>query len=90
MNDGSVKRVKLAGEYDFYRRGELRAALGGIDGSCTIELSCVTFGDSSFIAELAAVKNRLNGATVTLAGADKNMRRLLDVVGFSTLFRMVD
>jgi anti-anti-sigma regulatory factor len=90
-DDQATRHVILHGEYDLARRDELRAALSLLESSGgVIDLFAVTYGDSIFIGELAALKRRLDGAPVTLAGADANMRRLLHLVGFDKLFHVVD
>lgn len=82
--------IKLEGEYDIWRQQELQAALATIDGSARVDLSRVTYGDSSFLQEFVRLKKRLDGATVTLAGANQNVRRLLTIAGFDKIFEIVD
>jgi anti-anti-sigma factor len=86
-------RVALQGEYDIARRDELRETLASIEGPATIDLSEVTFGDSTFLQELVRVKRRLDsdgGGALVLAGANLNIRRILKIAGFEKLFEVVD
>jgi anti-anti-sigma regulatory factor len=91
VDELEAHRVELSGEYDIGRRAELREALAMIAGSATIDLSKVTYGDSTFLQELSNVKRRLGeGVTITLAGPSGNIRRLLSIVAFDALFRITE
>lgn len=80
--------VELAGEYDLTRRAELKLLFGGLPDNtpAMIDLSRVTYVDSTFLSELASLHFRLNTHRVTLVGANASIRSLLGIVKFDQLF----
>ena len=80
--------VKLEGEYDLARREELATLFSSVSahGPATVDMSGVTYVDSSFLHELARLHFRLNGNVITLTGTSAAMRRLLSIVNFDQLF----
>lgn len=83
----SLVSVCLAGELDLSNVSSLRAKLGAIDGPAVVDLSDVTFLDSAALNELALLRRRVG--TVALVVRSANVRRTLDIVGFSGSFRIV-
>jgi anti-sigma B factor antagonist len=86
--------VRLHGEQDDLEAKRRRAALqdgvalGG--GRLVVDLSGVTFGDSSLLGSLvSAVKTaRRRGCTVRVVTADERMRRKFVVTGLDRVFRV--
>lgn len=87
-----TNRIELQGEYDLSRKEEVNALFATLstDSPATIDLSRVTYADSTILHELAMLNNRLKGQLITLTGAIPSVRRLLEVVKFDQLFRIVD
>lgn len=81
-------RLELDGEYDLARKDELRGLFARLDGSQAIEidLTRVTYLDSTVLHELASLRQRCEN--VTLVGPGANVRRILEVTrldGFFTI-----
>ncbi len=85
-------RVELSGEYDLSRKGQVAALFGALraDGPVTIDLAKVTYIDSTFLHELAALRFRLKGQSITLTGASASVKRILRLVKFEQLFVLAD
>lgn len=81
-------RVSLDGEYDLTRKDEIAALFDSLDGdgAVLIDLSNVTYLDSTVLHELARLRTRNEGRTISLAGANEHIRRIFRVVGFEALF----
>jgi anti-anti-sigma factor len=86
------RRVELDGEYDLSRKEQVSALFGAMraDGPVTIDLTRVTYIDSTFLRELAALRFRLKGQSITLAGATAGVKRILKLVKFEQLFVLAD
>lgn len=84
----SVKRVTLMGEYDLSRKAEVAELFGSINGqsSVVIDLSDVTYIDSTILGALALLRQQDLKRSIQLAGANRHIRRLLLVVGFDRIF----
>lgn len=91
-SSGSVQRIELHGEYDLSRREELAALLASVDGvkAVVLDLTRVTYVDSSFLNELGALRTRLKDAHITLLGVSPQLRRVLSLMRFDTIFEIVD
>jgi anti-anti-sigma factor len=83
----SLASVRLAGELDLSNVSSLRAKLGAIEGPAVVDLSDVTYLDSTALYELALLRRRVG--SVALVVGSPNIRRTLEIVGFSTSFRIV-
>ena len=83
----SLASVRLAGELDLSNVSSLRAALGAIDGPAVVDLSDVTYLDSTALNELALLRRRVG--SVALVVGSPNVRRTLEIVGFGASFRIV-
>lgn len=85
-------RLTLRGDYDVWRREELRSQLQGVEvaGDVTIDLSGVTLMDAGSAALLIALKRRVNerdpNARVILLDTPRIVKRVLDLCGASGLF----
>ncbi len=82
--DGTAE-VVASGEIDLATAPILRETLQGLHGVVTVDLSRVTFLDSSAIGVLIGQRNRLvgNDGDLVLRGPAGVVRRTLEVVGLS-------
>jgi anti-anti-sigma regulatory factor len=92
LRTGFPRRVQLDGEYDLSRKEQVAALFGALpgDGPVTIDLSKVTYIDSTFLHELAALRLRFKEQSITLTGASAGVKRILKLVKFERLFVLVD
>jgi anti-anti-sigma factor len=86
------RRIELDGEYDLSRKDELTSIFASLepDGPATIDLTKVSYVDSTFLHVLATLHFRLKEHGVTLVGANSQVRRLLSIVKFDQLFQIAD
>ena len=85
----STRLIKLDGEYDLRRKDQVAGLFGSLDGesSVVIDMTKVTFIDSTFLREKISTLRRQDGArSITLAGANDHVRRVLKIVNFDELF----
>jgi len=80
--------VGVKGELDVATTPELRECLAGVDGDVVVDLSGVTFMDSTALGALVAATNRSReqGATLMLRGESAFVSRLLKVAGLGDFF----
>ena len=88
MEDSASRHVRLSGEYDIARREEIVTLFQSTieDGPVTIDMTDVSYIDSTFLAELAAMRFRLNGSSVTLLGVQPNVARILQLSKLDRFF----
>jgi anti-anti-sigma factor len=88
----TTNRVALAGEWDVDRVDELIALLGKLTGDApaTIDVRGVDYVDSTFLAVLGNLRKRFQAVPVTLLGPKPQLRRILGLMDFDRLFRIVD
>lgn len=85
--DTSGRHLMLSGEYDIARRQELTDIFRAVEGGpVTMDMSDVSYIDSTFLAELAAMRFRLNGTSVTLVGVQPNIARVLRIAKLDHFF----
>ena len=83
----SGHHLMLSGEYDIARREELTDLFRSIDGGPVImDMTEVSYIDSTFLAELATMRFRLNGSSVTLVGVQPNIARVLQIAKLDRFF----
>jgi anti-anti-sigma regulatory factor len=87
-----VSRIVLEGEYDLTQKAAVALLFGELqaDGPAIIDLTKVTYVDSSFLNELAVLRARLKEHAITLVGATGSVMRVLKLVEFDKLFHLVD
>src|SRR5579863_1487708 len=87
---GQTRRLELVGEYDLTQQDELGALFRALppDGPATIDMSRVTYVDSSFLHELTRLRTRLIPYRVTLLVRTESIRRLLKLANFDLLFEI--
>jgi anti-anti-sigma factor len=92
MRTDFTRRIELEGEYDLSKREQIAALFGSLpaDGPVVIDLTKVTFIDSTFLHLLGAMRLRFKEQSITLAGASPNIKRVLTLVKFERLFILVD
>jgi anti-sigma B factor antagonist len=89
---GPQAELKLVGELDMGTAGRLREALErALDEGATtvvVDLSALTFMDSTGLQELAMARRRhqARGGDVVLQAPTARIRRVLHIVGFDQLF----
>jgi anti-sigma B factor antagonist len=90
--DGDVVRVSVAGELDATSaarlQGSLDAATGVSAGAVVIDMSGVSFIDSTGLRILVVLQQRLStqGRLLTLGEVSAQTRRLLDLSGLGSMF----
>lgn len=85
-------RIELEGEYDLSRKEELDSLFATLttDRPATIDLSRVTYIDSTALHEFARLHVRLKGQPITLSGVSPAVRRILNIVKFDQLFNIAE
>ncbi len=86
--DSRKRLIKLDGEYDLTRKDEIAGLFGSIDGesSVVIDMTAVTYVDATFLCELRLFRLRDEARSITLAGANTHIRRVLKIVNFDEMF----
>jgi len=81
-------RITLSGEYDIARKGELSEAFAGVVNGApvVIDMTTVTYVDSTFLSELASMRLRLEHRPITLIGAGPNILRLFHLTKLDRFF----
>ena len=87
-----TRRLQLEGEYDLADKDTLAALFGALtpDGAVVIDMTNVTYIDSTFLHQIDALRLRLKEHRVTLLGVNKHARQLLHIVNFDHLFQIVE
>ena len=80
--------VSLKGELDIYRADAIRDSFATVNGPAVVDLSGVTYMDSTALNELARLHKRV-GRLVIVAPSPQ-IRRVLTIVGFADLFEIVE
>jgi anti-anti-sigma factor len=82
-DDGAGTVVTAVGEIDLAAKDALREVLSPLAGDVTIDLTDVTFVDSSAIGVLVGAHKRLtdDGGSLRLRGPQGMPRRALEIVG---------
>ena len=95
-SQGSCAVVRVEGEIDLESAGELSeaavAAIQEIGPSLVLDLSGVTFMDSTGLKVLLAVHKRaeLAGGRLVLAGPTRSVNRVVSITGFDQTFAVCD
>jgi anti-anti-sigma factor len=88
MMDVSSNVIALTGELDLSNAPLLRASLSGAAGPAVVDLSGVTYLDSSALYEFALLRRRVG--SVVLVVPSPQIRRTLEIVGFAKTFRIIE
>ena len=88
----AVERVELRGEYDLARKEELAAFLAAVTGTkpVVLDMTRVSYVDSSFLNELSHLRSRLQNSQITLQGVNAQLRRVLSLMRFDSIFDIED
>ncbi len=86
----SASVIALSGDLDIYSARVTCRVLDQIDGPAVIDMSGVAFLDGSGLTELVHVARRSGPGNVVLVVPSAQMRRVLGIVGFDELFRIVE
>ena len=90
----TVKVVKLDGDLDFSRKSQIEATLSQADFSdiAIVDLSSVSYIDSSCLSSLALQKKRMrqNGTAgiLRIAGASDSLKRIFEICGLDKSFEL--
>jgi anti-anti-sigma factor len=86
------QRIELFGEYDINRRSEVVLLFESLtaEGPVEVDMTRVTYVDSTFLHALTALHFRFKPWGVTLAGVSPQIRRVLQMMDFEKLFRIAD
>jgi anti-anti-sigma factor len=80
--------IELSGEYDIARKRELVELFAPIfnGNPVTIDMTDVTYVDSTFLGELMAMRLRLEDPQVTLVGVSPGIARLFAIASLDRFF----
>ncbi len=87
---GGNRPVKLNGEYDLSRKAELASILSRLsfNDPILIDMTDVTFVDSTFLHELAILQSRCRGGAPVLVGVQPNVQRIMRITGLDRHFTL--
>lgn len=93
MSNADEFVVTLEGEFDLSNisilRDELSRAIGSAKACIVVDMSDVTFIDSSGLAELVTARNALaEGRSIVIRQPRPNVKKAFDFTGLSPLFGM--
>jgi anti-anti-sigma factor len=90
--DNKSRYIELNGEYDLADREKLATLFGALpaDGPATIDLTKVTYLDSTVLNALAKLRVRFKENTIKLLVGSENIKRILRIVQFDNLFEVVE
>ena len=80
--------ITLSGELDLSNVAEMRSSLASALGPAVVDLSAVTYLDSTALYELGALRKRVGN--VVLVAPSPQIRRTLEIVGYTKIFDIVD
>lgn len=86
----SASVIALSGDLDIYNAKVVCRVLDAIAGPAVIDMSGVAFVDGSGLTELVHVARRSGPGNVVLVVPSPQLRRVLGIVGFGQLFRIVE
>jgi anti-anti-sigma factor len=79
--------ITLRGELDLSNVAEMRSSLADAHGPAVVDLSDVTYLDSTALYELGVLRKRVGN--VVLVAPSPQIRRTLEIVGFTKIFDIV-
>jgi anti-anti-sigma factor len=81
-------RIALSGEYDLSRKEEIADAFAAMGNGApvTLDMSEVTYIDSTFLNELIAMRLEHVDHAVNLVGVGRNVARVLQIANVEHLF----
>ncbi|MFY9883158.1 MAG: STAS domain-containing protein, partial [Candidatus Cybelea sp.] len=87
----ATPRIELCGEYDLSTKEEIASLFGSLraGGPAVIDMTKVTYIDSTFLHELAGLRSRFMPHPITLLGVSEHLERLFHIMNFDHLFEVV-
>jgi anti-anti-sigma factor len=87
-----IQRIELDGEYDISRKDEIVALFAMLDGEdpLLINLTAVSYIDSTVLRELAGLRLRSASRPITLLGANDGIKRVFRIVSFDKMFEIAE
>jgi anti-anti-sigma factor len=86
----TLRSVQFSGALDMSNRAETQHILDAIDGPCELDLDGVSFLDSTAISAFVEFARRVGPRRVRVRGATFQFRRILELVGLTHLFDIVE
>ena len=90
----SIAVIRLSGELEIGRRGEIAAALtlGGTESGILLDFSGVTYADSTTLAEMLRFRDEAHkaGVPVAIVIGSKQFARLIQYAGLAQAFRIFE
>jgi len=86
----TLRAVRFTGALDLSNSTETGQILGAIDGPCELDLEQVSFLDSTAITAFVDFARRVGPRKVRVRGATFQFRRILELVGLTHLFDLVE
>ena len=86
----TLRKVRFTGALDTSNRSETQRVLDAIHGPCELDLEGVSFFDSSAISAFVEFARRVGPRKVRVRGATFQFRRILELVGLTHLFDIVE
>jgi anti-anti-sigma factor len=86
----TLRAVRFTGALDMSNRTETQQMLDAIDGPCELDLAQVSFLDSTAITAFVEFARRVGPRRVRVRGATFQFRRILELVGLTHLFDIVE
>jgi anti-anti-sigma factor len=82
--------IELYGEYDISRKDELSSIFASLKGDdpIVIDMTKVSYVDSTILHELAQLRHRQRDCSITLLGVSSNVKRIFEIVNFDRLFQI--
>jgi len=90
--DNAFPRIELQGEYDLASKEALAALFESLraDRPVEIDMTKVTYMDSTVLQELAKLRDRFEDQSIKLLVRGSSILRLLHMVQFDKLFEIVE
>jgi anti-anti-sigma factor len=86
----TLRAVQFSGALDMSNLADTQHALSTIDGPCVLDLDGVTFLDSTAITAFVEFARRVGPRNVRVRGATFQFRRILELVGLTHLFDIIE
>lgn len=85
--------VKVTGRFDFSVHNELRSVMNQIGAGIRkieVDLSATDYLDSSALGMLLLLRDKVSGdrSAVSIKGADKEVKKILEIANFDKLFNL--
>ena len=92
VEDGAATTIRLAGELELASAHQLRGVLRDVAGDATLDLSDLTFLDSSGMSVLLGAHRRFEaeGRTLRLVGMSSSVRRAVHLAGLEDVLVLED